>query len=199
MWMLPKNKMTWPTISLNVITFPVAAPFPTSRTRLFLLFFNLFITMATKLRSLALALGPFIYYVSTFLPTVTFSRNFGHFSSSLCILNSKMKISSKCSVEKEFLLFWQKNPVFVKILELKLSFVLYKCLHNIWMVPSGLFSLVRSSWSRWGHLFSRVAIGSYVYLQLIHVNNMRAISKLKTIKDYFSNYINIEAHFVLVC
>ena len=65
------------------------------------------------------------------------------------------------------------------------------------MVPSGLFSLVRSSWSRWGHLFSRVAIGSYVYLQLIHVNNMRAISKLNITKDYFSYNINIEAHFQL--
>ena len=85
-------------------------------------------------------------------------------------------------------LYWQKNPVFVKILELQLSFVLYKCLRNIWMVPSGLFGLVRSSWSRWGHLFSRVAIGSHVYLQLIHVNNTRAISKLNITKDYFSYY-----------
>ena len=100
-----------------------------------------------------------------------------------------MKISSKCNVEKKLFCFDKKNPVFVKILELKLSFVIYKCLRNIRMVPSGLFGLVRSSWSRWGHLFSRVAIGSHVYLQLIHVNNTRAISKLNITKDYFSYYI----------
>ena len=46
-----------------------------------------------------------------------------------------MKILSKYNVEKEILLFWRKNPVLVKNLEVKLSFVLYKCLRNIWMVP----------------------------------------------------------------
>ena len=35
-----------------------------------------------------------------------------------------MKNLSKCNVEKKILLFWQKNPVFVKNLEVKLSFVL---------------------------------------------------------------------------
>ena len=37
--------------------------------------------------------------------------------------NYCMKILSKCNVEEEILLFWQKNPVFLKK-EVKLSFVL---------------------------------------------------------------------------
>ena len=72
---------------------------------------------------------PFIYYVSTFFCYINHNI-FTNFLSIFLLLyvikisNSSMKISSKCNVEKEILLFWRKNPVFVKNLEVNLGFVL---------------------------------------------------------------------------
>ena len=48
--------------------------------------------------------APFMYYVSTFLPTATFSRIF-LLLYVLKISNYSVKNSSKCNVEKEILLF----------------------------------------------------------------------------------------------
>ena len=76
-----------------------------------------------------MSLGPFIYYVSTFCFIISnIFTNFWSIFLSICVLkisNYSMKILSKCNVEIEILVFWQKKkPVFVKSFGVKLSFVL---------------------------------------------------------------------------
>ena len=75
-----------------------------------------------------------------------------------------MKFSSKCNVEKEILLFWwQKNPVFVKNLELKWSFILYKCLHKIyqWYLSMHILQKVCSHLSLTGCTIRSMQIGHW--------------------------------------
>ena len=82
--------------------------------------------------------GPFIYHVSTYL----ISHNiFTNFLSNLLLFyelnisNFSMKYRQNVTWKTKLICFDEKNPVFVINLEVKLSFVLYKCLRNIWMVP----------------------------------------------------------------
>jgi hypothetical protein len=100
--------------------------------------------------------GPFIYYVSTFcfINRNIFTNFLSIFLYVLKISNYSMKILSKCNVEKEILLFWQKKRVFLKNLEVNLSFVLYKCLRNIWMVPKALVTMFTLKWFFQSRYFS---------------------------------------------
>ena len=79
--------------------------------------------MFSSINKTCFSKGSFIYYVSTFF----INRNiFTNFLRIFLLLyeqcqNSSMKISSKCNVEKEILLFWRKKN-FCENLKVKLMF-----------------------------------------------------------------------------
>ena len=76
----------------------------------------------------------------------TFTNFLSNFFLLYVLKNSNycMKILSKHNVEKLIVLLWRKKKVVVKNQVLKLSFVLYKCLDNIWMVPKQRLPLILS-------------------------------------------------------
>ena len=104
-----------------------------------------------------LPMGPFIYYVSIFFINLnTFTNVLSIFLLFYVLKTSNfmMKISSKCNVEKEIRLFWQKKSQFLGkirssnyVLCYKSAYVIYEW--YLWLSMSGLKTSDTKSWTEW--------------------------------------------------